>query len=72
MLHPTAQAVEYIWQQLVENYFSSPARQFLQEWKPIKEALGHRPFHPESEEYQRFLADVKQKETALLEKYSLL
>lgn len=72
MLHPSAQAVEYIWQQLVEHYLSPSARQFLQEWKPIKEALGHRPFNPKSEEYKRFLADAKEKETDLLRKYSLL
>ena len=69
MLHPSRQAVEYIWQQLVEHYFSPRAKQFLREWKPIKEALAHRPFHPESDEYQRFLAETRQKETALLSRY---
>lgn len=69
MLHPSAQAVEYIWQQLTAHYFSPRAKQFLQEWKPIKEALAHRPFHPESPEYQRFLADVKRREEELLERW---
>lgn len=69
MIHPSAQAVEYIWQQLVEHYFSPRAKQFLQEWKPIKEALGHRPFHPESEEYQRFLDETKKKEQELLARF---
>lgn len=69
MIHPSQQAVEYIWQQIAEHYLSPQARQFLQEWKPIKEALGHRPFHPESEEYQRFLSETKQKEAALLCRY---
>ena len=70
MLHPSAQAVEYLWQQLVEHYFSPSARRFLQEWKPIKAALSHRPFHPDSEEYRRFLADAQQKERELLSRYS--
>lgn len=69
MIHPSAQAVEYIWQQLVEHYFSPRAKQFLQEWKPIKEAFGHRPFHPESEEYQRFLEETKKKEQELLARF---
>lgn len=69
MLHPSAQAVEYIWQQLVEHYFSPRAKQFLKEWKPVKEALGHRPFHPESEEYQRFLQETKEKEAELLMRF---
>lgn len=70
MLHPSSQAVEYIWQQLVDVYFSDRAKQFLAEWRPIKEALFHRPFHPESETYQRFLEDAKNKERALLIKYN--
>ncbi|MDE6011918.1 MAG: GSCFA domain-containing protein [Prevotella sp.] len=70
MLHPSPQAVEYIWQQLVDVYFSDRAKQFLAEWRPIKEALAHRPFHPESEAYQCFLEDAKNKEKALLFKYN--
>jgi len=69
MLHPSEQAVEYIWQQLVENCFSQRAKTFLKEWKPIKEALNHRPFHPESEEYQLFLQQTRQKEQILLARY---
>lgn len=69
MLHPSDQAVEYIWQQLVSVYFSNSAKTFLQEWKPIKEAFGHRPFHPESEEYQLFLEQTRQKEQKLLARY---
>ncbi len=71
MLHPSAQAVEFIWEKLVEHYLSPAARQFLKEWKPIKEALNHRPFHPESEEYQHFLAEAKNKEATLLRRYGL-
>ena len=70
MLHPSPQAVEYIWQQLVEHYFSPRAKQFLKEWKPIKEALAHKPFHPESEEYQTFLHNAKSQEADLLAKFS--
>ena len=69
MLHPSAQAVTYIWQQLVAHYFSPRAQQFLKEWKPVKEALAHRPFHPESEEYQRFLQETKEKEAELLTRF---
>ena len=69
MLHPSDQAVEYIWQQLVEAYFSPRAKQFLQEWKPIKEALGHRPFNPESDTYRQFLEKTRQDEKELLARY---
>jgi hypothetical protein len=69
MLHPSQQAVEYIWQQLVEAFFSPRAKQFLAEWQPIKQALAHRPFNPDSEEYQYFLEQTRQKEAGLLARY---
>lgn len=71
MLHPSDQAVEYIWQRFGETYFSDRTRQFLAEWKPIKEALAHRPFNPDSEEYQAFLATAKEKERQLRTQYQL-
>ena len=71
MLHPTPQAVEYIWQQLVNHYFSPRAKQFLQEWAPLKAALNHRPFNPDSSEYRQFLADTNAKVNALLTRYGV-
>ena len=71
MLHPSDQAVEYIWQKFREAYFSKEAEAFMEEWRPIREALGHRPFNPESEEYQKFLAQAKEKEKLFKEKYKL-
>ena len=70
MLHPSAQAVEYIWERLVETYFSPRAKKFLDEWQPIKQALAHRPFNPDSPEYQEFLAETRRKEQALLEAFN--
>lgn len=69
MLHPSTQAIEYLWERLSDSYFSTAAKQFLKDWKPIKEALQHRPFHAESEEYKKFLADTKQKEMILLTRF---
>ena len=70
MLHPSSQAVEYIWQRFGEMFFSERTQQFLTEWRPIKAALGHRPFNPDSDEYRVFLADAQAKEAALISKYS--
>lgn len=69
MLHPSAQAVEYIWQQLVEHYLSPRARQFLQEWAPLKAALAHRPFNPDGEEYRAFMDKTMLKVAELQKKY---
>ena len=69
MLHPSEQAVEYVWEQLIAWCFSNEAKVFMDEWRPIKEALQHRPFHPESEEYQRFMEKTQKRLKAFQEKY---
>ena len=66
MLHPSQQTVDYIWERLSEVYLSPLAKQFVHDWQPIKAALRHKPFHPDSEDYQQFLARTKGKEAELL------
>ena len=55
MLHPSSQAVEYIWQRFSEVYLSPEAKAFLKEWQPLKAALNHKPFNPDSDEYRIFM-----------------
>ena len=69
MLHPSAQAVEYIWQRLSETYLSDDAKAFIQEWAPLKAALNHKPFNPESEEYKAFMHKTMLKVDELQKKY---
>ena len=70
MLHPSAQAVEYIWERLVETYFSPEAKAFLDEWRPLKQTLGHKPFNPDSEEYRALMDKTMLKVAELRKKYS--
>lgn len=70
MLHPSEQAVEYIWERFSAAYFGDEANTFMAEWKPIKEALAHKPFHPDSEEYRRFRADAESRLKAFEAKYA--
>ena len=69
MLHPTDQAVEYIWQRLQETYFSEAALRWLDEWKPVREALNHRPFNPDSPEYIAFMEKTRQRIAELKVRY---
>ncbi|MDY6318956.1 MAG: GSCFA domain-containing protein [Prevotella sp.] len=69
MLHPSPQAVEYIWERFVESCFSGKAKEYLNEWKPVREALGHRPFNPEAEEYKEFMNRTMRRAKALELKY---
>ena len=69
MLHPSSQAVEYIWQRFSEVYLSDEARSFLKEWAPLKAALAHKPFDPASEDYKAFMDKTMLKIAALQKKY---
>lgn len=69
MLHPSDQAVEYIWQRFGDTYFSEHTLSFLEEWRPVKAALGHRPFNADSEEHKEFLRKTMAKADALKAKY---
>lgn len=58
MLHPSAFAVDYIWQRFTESYLSDEAKTFLKEWDEIRRAINHRPLHPESKAYKDFLSQT--------------
>ena len=72
MLHPSEQAVDYIWERLVAWCFSDEAIAFMNEWRPIRQALTHRPFNPESEEYLRFMQQTHERLAAFKKKWKML
>ena len=69
MLHPSDQAVTYIWERLSDTYLSDEAKLFLKEWAPLKAVLNHKPFNPESEEYQVLIDKTMLKVCELQKKY---
>lgn len=71
MIHPSEQAVDYIYERFSDTFFSKQTHQMIREWAPIKAALNHRPFNPESEEYKAFIADARQKEYDFKMKYNI-
>ena len=70
MLHPSEQTVDYIWERLVDTYFSPEAKAFLEEWRPLKLALAHKPFNPDAPEYQAFMDKTMLKVEEIRRKYS--
>ena len=70
MLHPSEQAVDYIWERLVDTCFSAEAKDFLAEWKPLKQALAHKPFNAEAPEYKELMDKTMLKITELRKKYT--
>lgn len=72
MLHPTDQTVVYIWQRLQETYLSNAAKDFIESWRPLKEAIRHRPFNPDGAEYIAFANKTKENIAKLRLQYPLL
>lgn len=54
MVHPSAQAVEYIWQRFIESALADSAVELLPKVEKIIAAAAHKPFNPNSEEYATF------------------
>lgn len=69
MLHPSDQAVAYIWERFSAAYFSKETNAFLEKWRPIKAALNHRPFNPDSKEHQVFMQRTQEKIEELKRQY---
>jgi hypothetical protein len=61
MLHPSETAEEYIWEKFSDRYFASETRSFLKQWKSLRSALAHKPFHPASDAHQQFLKETLKK-----------
>lgn len=61
LIHPSPQAVQYIWEKFGEAYFSEETKDFIQENQKIQQALQHRPQDANSPKHQEFLAQIKQR-----------
>ncbi len=61
LCHPSAMAVQYIWERFVEVCMNQETRMLLKEAERIRKALNHRPFNPQSESYRRFTAQILSK-----------
>ena len=56
----------------METCFSPQAKAFIEEWRPLKQALGHKPFDPDAPETLRFQEQTRQRLKAFKEKYPAL
>ena len=65
MLHPSADAEDYIWNKFSATYFDNSTQDFIKEWTKIKAAIDHRPFNPASEKHQQFIKATIKKIEAL-------
>ena len=65
MLHPSAKAIEYIWESFDKCYFNDATRVLNVKTSEIARGLAHRPFDPQSQGYIRFIEQLLQKIEAI-------
>lgn len=72
MLHPTEQAVDYIWERFSDTYFSQLTADFIAEWRPLKQALAHKVLDATSNDFIKFKQSSIEKLNIIAKKYPLL
>ncbi|MBD2701292.1 GSCFA domain-containing protein [Spirosoma sp. BT702] len=59
LIHPNAQAQDYIFEKFAESAFDTELRQFVDEWAQIRKSLAHRPLYGDSSSaHQQFLTKL--------------
>lgn len=61
MLHPSDQAVDYVWERFQEWAFTPQLQQYASEKQALLREFAHRPLHPDSEAAQQFFAQREKK-----------
>ncbi len=69
MVHPSAQAVNYIYEKVKATLFADEAKRFAAEWEPIKKTLQHRPLFPDSENYKSLMLKTREHLVKLKSQY---
>lgn len=71
LVHPSPQAVAYVWEKFAETALDPEAFAFQQHIEELRRALSHRPLHPESESYKTFCRNTLRKISALEQEFSI-
>ncbi len=71
MIHPSKEAIQYIWETFADTYFDTETREVLKQWSKLNSAINHKPFQPQSDSHQKFLKSTLEKMEKLNEKLDL-
>ena len=72
MLHPSEQAVSYVWERFREWSFTPELCAYADEKSALIRDYQHRPLHPESEAARRFFAQREKKKENFIKKWGKL
>jgi hypothetical protein len=72
LVHPTDLAINYVWEKFGACYFNDESQQINIAINKIQSALTHKPFNPESEKHQQFIAKQVQLMDIISKQYPFL
>lgn len=72
MVHPTTQAVQYIWDRFVDFAIRPSEKSAIKMAQELKQMLHHKPMFPDSEAFRKFEASRNKKCSELRERYPLV
>ncbi|HEY0108908.1 MAG TPA: GSCFA domain-containing protein [Fibrella sp.] len=65
LIHPNAQAHDYVFAKFAECAFTPDLCGFIKQWQQIRRAMAHRPLHGPTDTYRQFLQKLVQQIDAL-------
>lgn len=71
-LHPNSQAINYIWDKFKTTFIEDKTDQISKQVQKIVKAVNHRPFHPQTNSYKKFLEVNLEKIKQLKIKYPFI
>lgn len=71
MLHPSAVAIDYVWERFRTWAFAPSMHEMHAEWEKLHRALLHRPLQPDSEAAKRFREQTELQLKAFERKWKL-
>jgi hypothetical protein len=72
MVHPNYLATDYVWEKFKNSSIEPGTLALFAELEKINLARKHKPFHPETEQHQRFLQKTIERIQALRREYPYL
>ena len=69
MVHPSAVAVEYIWQRFVENYINKDTQKEMRVLNQLWRDNHHRMLHPDTDEARTFFQRLAERKAQLQQRY---
>lgn len=72
MVHPNEMAVDYIWEKFRESWIDPGIYPIMEKAGQIQRGLAHRPFHPGSEQHQKFRNNLDSQIRELQKEYPFM